>query len=809
MNAPTSPGAGRARSWPDADVVGAAVSDPVTVYGAVERDARGELAHEGNRVPDIAALDARRLVVGWRAGVRDSRDPTPNDQGSILYARSEDGGATWTTGTLAAATATHRYHYVIFLNDAGTLYALIGRVAVSADRDAAGQVDGFPTTMVVKSSADGGRTWADFPVTVDVPANRRGVVVAGKPLWHDGVWLIPYWRELDGATRAGVLRSADLRRWVSGGLAANPPGIGVEEPQVVVAQDDPGTLLMVTRTLDLTGGSSAAQRDAHYRANAVYAATATSRDGGLTWSPLTLDRDLPNYYVKPFFARDAEGRYLTIYNTLAGPFTGPGDSKPDQYREVLCYKVRRPGAPWGPGRLFADGPRLTRGAARGWDVYASADEYEPGRFHVVWEHNQTNIKVARVDLSTVFTGVGPGWDGLAGWTPSPGGGTVELDARGHLRLANAGPASAGPAPAVVPAGPATDAARAPVPPTDALSTAEAPGFSGVVHRYGPSGGFMATMRARVEAHSRLDPATGAGAGLALKVATGMRRLMLAVQPDGVHSFVQGAAGWSRVDATPVGTASSHLWQVVVDAQGRAALYRDGAETGARWTVAASREAPQVAVWASGTAAAPARALVELVQVADDVASSTWDTLGGWSLDAAGGAAEVSGGLLRLRSTRGQVSKASIGLDVTTGCDFTLEFRGRVVDDSALDPGTGAGVSLGTKIANGQVRLMLTVQRGGVWTMRKGSAVWERVYSSPTAGAAATWKVTVDSAGVARLHRDGADTGATWVVQNSRENPQAMHWVTGTPGGNAAEARIEWTRITATSPGLAPASPADA
>ncbi|MFC6083892.1 sialidase family protein [Sphaerisporangium aureirubrum] len=762
---PTPPPDGtRARSWPDADAVGPAVSDPVIAYRAVERTAAGELAHEGNRVPDIVALDARTLVVAWRAGVADPRDPAPTDQGSILYARSADAGRTWRTGTLAAATATHRYHYVIFLNDGGTLYALLGRITVAEDRDAQGDVNGFPVAMVARRSVDAGQTWTDFPVSVDVPANRSGVVLAGKPLWYDGLWLLPYWREAGGVTRAGVLRSADLSRWTSGALAANPPGVRAEEPQLVVSQDDPGTLLMVSRTLDLTGGTSAEDRDAYYRTHAVYAAVTTSSDGGLTWAPMTLDRDLPNYYVKPFFAKDADGRYLTIYNTLAGPFTGPASGKPEQYREVLCYKLKRPGAPWGPGRLFADGARLTKGAARGWDVYASADEYEPGRFYVTWEHNQTNIKVARLDVSDAFTGVGPTWDDLRGWTVTPGGGTAETGAAGSLRLANSGPAPAG--------------------------------FSGVTHSYGPSGGFVVTMRAQVTAYSRLDPATGAGATLAVKVATGARRLMLALQPDGVYSFVQGIAGWTRVHAR-TGDTAAHTWQVTVDGDGAAALYVDGAETTARWTAAASRDAPQVAVWSSGTGAAPAAAVVERFEVADNVASSTWDTFGDWALDGSGGAAEVEEGRLRLRSISRTPARASLGLDVTEGCDFTLEFRGSVVDDSALNPANGDGVCLGTKVANGYMRLMLTVQRSGVWTMKKGSSTWEKVYSSATAGAPSTWQVRVDSAGVARLRRDGVDTGVTWVAQNSRESPQITHWVTGTPGGNAAEALVEWTRVTAT------------
>ncbi|MBG0815656.1 sialidase family protein [Planomonospora sp. ID82291] len=426
-------------TWPEIDVVGPHVGSPVTVYGKAARGPGGELAHEGNRVPDIAALDARRLVVGWRAGVPDEHDPTPTDQGTIMYGRSEDGGRTWTTGVLAAATATRRYHYVIFLNDGGTLYALLGLIRVEQDRDRTGNVDGFPTALTARRSTDAGRTWTDFPVTVDVPDNGRGVVVAGRPLRHGGLWLVPYWRHAGGTTRAGVLRSADLVTWTSGALADNPPGVAVEEPQIAVSQHDPGTLVMVTRTLDLRGGASPAERDARYRTHAAHCATATSADAGLTWSPMTLDEDLPNHYVKTFFTGDSEGRHLAIYNTFAGPFTGPSESRPEQYREVLHYKVRRPGEPWGPGRLFADGRRLTRGAARGWDVYPSADEYAPGRFFVVWEHNQTNIRVAALDI----TREPPGGDLLAaGWELGGAGRLstwrVTVDGSGTARLARDG-----------------------------------------------------------------------------------------------------------------------------------------------------------------------------------------------------------------------------------------------------------------------------------------------------------------------------------------------------------------------------------
>jgi hypothetical protein len=754
----------QAATWPDTDVVGTSVTSPVTVYSTVAKDSNGELAHEGNRVPDVVALDSTHLVVGWRAGVSDSQDASPTDQGSIKYAYSSDGGSTWTTGTLAAADSTYRYHYVMFLNDGGTLYALIGRITISADRDSAGNVNGLPVgAMVAKKSIDNGHTWSDFAVTTSVPANDVGVVLTGKPLKYNGTWVLPYWTGSGSTTRVGVLRSTNLSNWTSGAWATNPASVNVSEPQVVVSQDDPAKLLMVTRTLDLRGGDTAAEKDATYRSQAVYAATATSSDGGLTWSAMTLDTNLPNYYVKDFFTKDGNGQYLTIYNTFAGAFTGSASARPDQYREVLHYKVKRPDSAWGPGRLFADGTRLTSANARGWDVYASADEYAPGKFFVAWEHNQVNIKVAKLDVSTAFTGVDDDWNDLTGWTVAAGGGTTEIDSAGRLHLANA--------------------------------TSDT---SSVTQNYGPSGGFAATLQGRVTDYSALNTTTGVGSALALKVSNGTRRLMFSVQSDGIYSFVQGGTGWSRVYGTTLDTTTSHLWKVVVDGSGNATLYKDGAETGASWVIATRTETPRVTLWTSGTAADPTDAVVEHVSVSDNVASSTWDTAGAWTLDASGGGtAAITGGRLHLQNGNGEAAKASTDLNITTGCDFTLDVRGQVDDDSALDTATGDGVSLGTKVANGARRLMLTVQKSGVWSMKKGATVWEKVYTSDTAMNLSTWKVTVNSAGVARLFRDGSDTGATWVIQDSRETPKAVHWVVGTAGGNAAEAHIDWTRVTCT------------
>src|SRR5262249_26971509 len=151
-------------------------------------------------------------------------------------------------------------------------------------------------------------------------------------------------------------------------------------------------------------------------------------------------------------------------------------------------------------------------------------------------------KVAKLDVSSAFTGVDKTFTDLTGWTAAPGGGTAAISS-GTLHLAN----SSG-------------------------------DTSGVSQPYGPAGGFVATLNGVVTDYS------ASGTSLVMEVANGTRRLMLSVRADGVYSYVSGTSGWSQVYATTNDTSTAHLWKAVVAADGTATLYEDGAETGASWTV---------------------------------------------------------------------------------------------------------------------------------------------------------------------------------------------------------------------------------
>lgn len=709
------------------------VSGETTVY------TNTALAGDGVRTPDIISTSANDVVVAWRNG----NDSAKYDSGDILYKWSGDGGATWNGPyLLAQSDATYRWHYVIFYKVDTVLYAYLGRAPASAN-------NGMPAEMRAKRSLDSGRTWQDFGVTVN-DNGATAVVVAGRPLKYGSTHLIPVWDMVDGSKpRSAVARSTDLVNWTVGGWVPDPNVVYGHEAQLVVSQDDPNKLMMVGRTSYFPADV--------YNTGPTYAATTTSTDGGLTWTGWVQDSNIPNYQTKGYFTKDLNGQYLAIYNTFGGRFIGPASERPPLFREILHYKTKRPGMPWNAGQFFANGPKITTGDGSGWDTYAMADEYAPGKYFVVWEHDTSQIKVNKLDVSDAFTAVAADWNDFTGWSRSTGGGTVEINPAGQLHLRNA------------------------------HST-----VSQVSHGYAPPAGFVATLRGQVADYSTLDPVSGIGASLAMKVATGTRRLMLAIQSDGVYSMRAGETTWSRVYAVANDTAS-HLWKVVVDENGLATLYRDTAETGVTWTIQSNTAAPAVQVWTSGTSADPAEARVDSAGVVRDIASNTWDNLTGWTVDAAGGTAEINlAGELHLRNANSGVS--TVKKTGPQSCDFTLDFQGQVVNSSTLNTTSGVGASLATKVANGARRLMLSIQSDGVYSMRKGESTWSRVYTYSNAGALASWKVVTTSGGEAKLYRNGSYTGASWTIQDNETTPIVQHWVSGT-STDAAEARIAWTRVT--------------
>ncbi|MXM62734.1 hypothetical protein GR925_04550 [Streptomyces sp. HUCO-GS316] len=146
---------------------------------------------------------------------------------------------------------------------------------------------------------------------------------------------------------------------------------------MAVSQDDPDKLVMLAR------------------ADNADAMTATSSDGGLTWTSFTAATSLPSHNVaRSYFGKDSNGQYLYLYTTCTSTETRP----------ALNYETKRPGAAWSGAKFFADGPSAEldptpAGTGEGWDTYPMADEYAPGRFFVVWEFDTSRIKVNKLDIS--------------------------------------------------------------------------------------------------------------------------------------------------------------------------------------------------------------------------------------------------------------------------------------------------------------------------------------------------------------------------------------------------------------------------
>jgi hypothetical protein len=104
--------------------------------------------------------------------------------------------------------------------------------------------------------------------------------------------------------------------------------------------------------------------------------------------------------------------------------------------------------------------------------------------------------------------------------------------------------------------------------------------------------------------------------------------------------------------------------------------------------------------------------------------------------------------------------------------------------------------MGTAIVDGSARLMLAFQTDGVYSIVNGATSWSRVFSQTSDTLWHTWRVTVDSEGLARLYQDGGQSLASWGIQGAytNTNPMTEHWVDAV-SGNGAEARVDWLSLT--------------
>ncbi|WP_165452221.1 sialidase family protein [Paenibacillus thalictri] len=287
-------------------------------------------------------------------------------------------------------------------------------------------------------------------------------------------------------------------------------------------------------------------------ASGGYVYSSSSTDNGTTWSNAVQDTNIPNYNAKGFFAKDSNGQYITIYNTASD-------------RNTLYFKTKKPGASWTTGQLFADDS--------GWDTYTMAIEYSPGKFYAAWENSLNKVMFQKIDLDATAPLVDTQWDSTGGWSISNDGGTVEINPAGQLHLLNQ---------------------QATV---SKIYTGTAPA----------SAPFTLEFRAQVADYTVNDPTTAVSLGA--KVATGSRRLMIALQADGVYSMTSSTAGWSKVYSM-TGDTGWHTWKIAVDSSWNATLYKDGGAALATWQIQTNTVAATTEHWVTGTTSNAAEARVD-------------------------------------------------------------------------------------------------------------------------------------------------------------------------------------------------------
>ena len=218
---------------------------------------------------------------------------------------------------------------------------------------------------MVKTSADGGRTWSDaarLPSPVLGPIKNKPVVLA------DGTWLSASSTE-DSPTgwRAHVERSQDAgRTWeFIGPIDKGSWNLEAIQGSVLFHRD--GRLQSVGRT----------------RSGVVF--STWSADGGRTWSPLeALGLPNPNAGTDAITLKD--GRHLIVYNDAA-PLPGTRGGK----RYPLVIALSADGACWNKAAVIEDNP-LPDGYA-----YPAVIQTSDGLVHITYTWNRQRIKHVVVD----------------------------------------------------------------------------------------------------------------------------------------------------------------------------------------------------------------------------------------------------------------------------------------------------------------------------------------------------------------------------------------------------------------------------
>lgn len=284
------------------------------------------------RIPAVVALPEGKLLAfceGRKKGRGDSGDI------DLVLRHSADGGKTWGPLQVVAdfGPDTVGNPCPVVDRTTGTIWLpLTKNLGHETERDIETGKSKENRTVWITKSTDGGATWAK-PVEITAAVRRPdwtwyatgpgvGVQLRGGRL------VIP----CDHRTRARALHSHVIysddggRTWKVGGVA----GANTNECQVIERSD--GSLLLNMRS--------------YHKKNRR--AVAASKDGGLSWSPVTLDDALVEPVCQASLLRYPEGKEKGW--TL---FSNPASTK----REKMTVRLSHDdGATWPVQRLLYAGP---------------------------------------------------------------------------------------------------------------------------------------------------------------------------------------------------------------------------------------------------------------------------------------------------------------------------------------------------------------------------------------------------------------------------------------------------------------------
>jgi predicted neuraminidase len=215
---------------------------------------------------------------------------------------------------------------------------------------------------LARTSSDGGRTWSAAmalpagilgPIRAKPIELRPGVMLAGSSTEHDG-WVVHMERFSGSWTKESLASPA---AWQSSGPLNEKETFGAIQPTIIPHSSSLLQILCRSRQRVIT--------------------EAWSRDGGVTWSPMTATR-LPNPSAGIDAVRLADGRMLLIYN--------PSPAS----RQKLELAISTDGKAWRAAALLEE-------EGSGEHSYPAMIQTRDGAVHIAYTWKRERIKHVVLD----------------------------------------------------------------------------------------------------------------------------------------------------------------------------------------------------------------------------------------------------------------------------------------------------------------------------------------------------------------------------------------------------------------------------